>query len=119
MKAIAYGGRYLMMGFASDKSVVDEKLVVPRSLSVGNFQLCGVMLAYAPDAVAPVMKRGLGWNFVPSSLGAHIMREITAHVVAGRLKPVVGREVHFEALPEALEALGARATVGRTIVRLD
>ena len=30
MKCIAYNGRYLMMGFASDKTRVDEKLIVPR-----------------------------------------------------------------------------------------
>lgn len=119
MKAIAYGGRYLMMGFASDKSVVDEKFVVPRAVSAGNFHLSGVMLAYAPEHVAPLMKRGLGWNFVPSTLGARIMQEINRHVLAGRLRPVVGRSVGFEALPEALEALGARATVGRSIVQLD
>jgi len=35
MDCIAYNGRYLMMGFASDKRVADEKLIVPRRLAVG------------------------------------------------------------------------------------
>jgi NADPH2:quinone reductase len=34
MKCIAYNGRYLMMGFASDKTKVDEKWIVPRRLAV-------------------------------------------------------------------------------------
>src|SRR5215470_13348748 len=49
MSCLAYNGRYLMMGFASDKTVADEKLIVPRRVAVGNFKLCGVLLAYVPD----------------------------------------------------------------------
>ena len=43
----AYNGRYLMMGFASNKVVADEPFVVPRRLALGNLKLCGVLLAYA------------------------------------------------------------------------
>jgi NADPH2:quinone reductase len=118
IKCIAYNGRYLMMGFASDKSVVDEKAIVPRSVSAGNFHLSGVMLAYASEAVGPLMKRAMGWNFVPCALGERIMREINALVLARRIEPVIGRVVDFDALPETLEALGQRETVGRSIVRL-
>ena len=50
IKCIAYNGRYLMMGFASDKKYVDEKLIVPRAVAAGNFKLCGVLLSYAPPA---------------------------------------------------------------------
>src|SRR5262245_54227502 len=46
MRRLAYNGRYLMMGFASDKRFVDEKLIVPRRLAAGNIKLCGVLLAY-------------------------------------------------------------------------
>jgi NADPH2:quinone reductase len=118
MKCIAYNGRYLMMGFASDKSVVDQKFIVPRSVSAGNFKLCGVMLAYASEAIAPVMKRGMGWNFVPDQLGERIMREINDLVLNKRVKPVIGHVADFEGLPAAIEALARRETVGRTIVRL-
>src|SRR3989442_1856531 len=38
MSCLAYNGRYLMMGFASDKAVADEKLIVPRRGASGNFQ---------------------------------------------------------------------------------
>lgn len=118
MRCIAYDGRYLIMGFASDKSVVDEKFIVPRSVSAGNFSVCGVMLAYLSDAMAPMIKRGPGWNFVPSELGTRIMREINDLVLSKRIKPVVGSVVPFEELPAAIDALASRQTLGRTIVRL-
>jgi NADPH2:quinone reductase len=118
VKCIAYNGRYLMMGFASDKSVVDQKFIVPRSVSAGNFKLCGVMLAYASEAIAPVMKRGMGWNFVPDQLGERVMREINDLVLRKRVKPVIGRVADFDQLPAAIEALAKRETIGRTILRL-
>jgi NADPH2:quinone reductase len=119
MNCIAYNGRYLMMGFASDKSYADEKLIVPRRISAGNLKLCGVLLAYADAAIAPLMKKGMGWNFVPDQLGKRIMKEIVDGVIANKLRAVVGQTVEFEALPAALEAMRDRKTVGRTIVRLD
>lgn len=118
LKCTAYNGRYLMMGFASDKTVADEKWIVPRSVAAGNFKLCGVLLAYAPAAIVPVMKRGMGWNFVPNELGAKVMAEINDLVLAGRIEPVIGRVVDFEDVPGAIEALANRETVGRTIVKL-
>jgi NADPH2:quinone reductase len=115
MSCLAYNGRYLMMGFASDKRRADEPLVVPRKVSAGNFRLCGVLLAYAPEEVIPVMKKGMGWNFCPSSLGARIMAEIVELVRKGELRAVVGRVVDFEAIPREIQALFDRETTGRTI----
>src|SRR5262249_1830822 len=43
----AYNGRYLMMGFASNKTVADEPFVVPRRVALSNIKLVGVLLAYA------------------------------------------------------------------------
>ncbi len=60
MNCLSYNGRYLMMGFASDKRFADEKLIVPRRVSVGNFKLCGVLMAYANEAIVPVMKQAMG-----------------------------------------------------------
>ena len=112
----AYDGRYLMMGFASDKSVADEKFIVPRRAIVGNLKLCGVLMAYAPEAVIPMMKKGMGWNFVPASRGAEIMRDVLALVQTGKLRPVIGRVAKFEEIPLAITALANRETTGRTIV---
>jgi NADPH2:quinone reductase len=118
MKCIAYNGRYIMMGFASDKSVVDEKFLVPRAISAGNFKICGAMLAYATEAGAKAMKRGLGWNFIEESVGRRFMREINDLVQKRRIRPVIGKVVDFDQLPHAIEALAGRETIGRTIVRL-
>ena len=118
MSCIAYDGRYLMMGFASDKSVADERWIVPRRVMAGNFQLCGVLLAYAPEPVAKMMKRGMGWNLVSEQLGQKIMGEIVELVRRKQVRPVIGRVVAFEDVPAAIEAMANRQTVGRTIVRL-
>ncbi|MFM8304436.1 MAG: zinc-binding dehydrogenase [Actinomycetota bacterium] len=116
MRCLAYNGRYLMMGFASDKRVLDEPYLVPRQLSVGNFMLCGVLLAYADPDTVPVMKAAIGANFVPSDLGARLHADIVERLRAGRVRAVVGDVVPFEELPRALTALAGRATVGRTVV---
>jgi len=118
LSCLAYNGRYLMMGFASNKAVADEKLLVPRRVMAGNMKLCGVLLAYAPEAAAKMLKKGMGWNFVSDQLGARITREIVAQVLAKKVKPVIGRVVAFEEIPAAIEAMASRQTVGRTIVKL-
>lgn len=118
MKSIAYNGRYLIMGFASDKSVADEKFLVPRSISAGNFQICGAMLAYVTDDAAKAMKRAMGWNFVPEAAGRRFMSEINELVLAKKVKPIIGNVVDFDDVPSAIAALSNRQTTGRTIVRL-
>ena len=118
MSCLAYDGRYLMMGFASDKTVADEKLIVPRRIAVGNFKLCGVLLAYVPDDTRKMLKSGMGWNFVSNRLGEKINRAIVELVLAKTVKPVIGSVVDFEAIPAAMEALANRQTLGRTIAKL-
>lgn len=118
LNCTAYNGRYLMMGFASDKSFADEKLIVPRRVCTGNLKLCGVLLAYADEVMAPLMKKGMGWNFTPGAIGESITQAIVEQVLAGKVAPVIGQVVEFESLPTALEALRDRKTVGRTIVKL-
>ena len=119
MRCIAYNGRYVMIGFASDKKYVDEPFIVPRRLAVGNFKLCGVLLSYANDAVAPMMKQAMGWNFCSDRLGAEIMAGIVDLVREKKVKPVIGEVVPFEALPDALERMRDRKTTGRVIITLD
>jgi len=119
MDCVAYNGRYLMMGFASDKRFADQKLIVPRRLSTGNFKICGVLLAYADEAVAPVMKKAMGWNFCPSALGSRVMAEVVDLVRRGKVAPVVGEVVGFEGLPGAMARLRDRRTMGRVLVLPD
>ena len=119
MNCIGYNGRYLMMGFASDKSFADEKLIVPRRVSAGNFKLCGVLLAYANAAVAPMMKQAMGWNFCSDALGAEITASIVDLVKQKRVKPVIGEVVGFADLPAAITRMRDRQTTGRVVVTVD
>jgi NADPH2:quinone reductase len=118
MNATAYNGRYLMMGFASDKTVADEKLIVPRKVAMANIKLCGVLLAYAPDEIVPAMKAAIGANFAPASLGARINQQIVDLVLSGSVRAVVGSVVEFDEIPDALVAMANRDTVGRVVAKL-
>ena len=95
MRCIAYNGRYLMMGFASNKVVADEPFIVPRRVALGNFKLCGVLLAYAAPEMSELVKDAMGWNFASGELGAEINREIVDLVLAGTVKPVIGKVVEL------------------------
>jgi NADPH:quinone reductase len=119
MQCTAYNGRYLMMGFASNKVVADEPFIVPRRVMLGNFKLCGVLLGYQQPEMAEMLKTAMGWNFASAALGAKIMREIVQLVLDQEIKPVVGRTIDFDDIPAAIEAMADRRTVGRTIVMLD
>ncbi len=118
LASLAYDGRYVMMGFASDKTVADEASIVPRRIALANAKLCGVLLAYADDAMSTMVKRAMGWNFVPASRGEQIMTEIITLVEQGAVRAVVGSVVDFDDIPDAIQALADRRTIGRTIVRL-
>lgn len=119
LRCTAYNGRYLMMGFASNKAVADEPFVVPRRLATANIRLCGVLLAYAGDDVRSLVKTAMGWNFPSGRLGEEITREVVRLVEQGHVRPVVGEVVGFEDIPAAVTAMAERRTVGRTIVLLD
>ena len=60
----------------------------------------------------------MGWNFPSRALGASIFEHVLALYRAGVVKPVIGQTVPFEGLPNAMEAMANRQTVGRTIVQV-
>ena len=105
-----YNGRYLMMGFASNKEVADEPFIVPRRIALGNFKLCGVLLAYAQPDMADIVKTAMGWNFASDELGAQIMREIVDLVVAGDVQRSSVRSSPSRTLPAAIDAMANRET---------
>ncbi len=119
LKCTAYNGRYLMMGFASNKRIADEAFVVPRALALANIKLCGVLFAYATDEMADLVKTAMGWNFMPRQLGDRIMREIIDLAQRGEIRAVIGEVVGFDEIPAAITAMADRQTVGRTVVLLD
>jgi NADPH:quinone reductase len=119
MQCTVYNGRYVMMGFASNKVVADEPFIVPRRVMLGNLKLCGVMLAYAQPAMSEMLKTAMGWNFASDELGNEIMREIVDLAIARKIKPVIGRTIAFADIPTAIEAMADRRTIGRTVVMLE
>jgi NADPH:quinone reductase len=119
LKCTAYNGRYLMMGFASNKVVADEPFIVPRRIALGNLKLCGVLLAYAQPDMSEMLKTAMGWNFASGELGTRIMREIVGLALEHKIKAVIGQTIDFEAIPAAIEAMANRETVGRTVVMLE
>lgn len=116
MTCTAYNGRYVMMGFASNKAVADEPFIVPRRLALGNFKLCGVMLNYAGDDMVQFLKTAMGWNVPLTELGQRITDEIVELVRQGAVRPVVGSVVGFEELPQLIDDMAHRRTSGRAIV---
>jgi NADPH:quinone reductase len=119
MQCTVYNGRYVMMGFASNKVVADEPFIVPRRVMLGNLKLCGVMLAYAQPAMSEMLKTAMGWNFASEALGNEIMREIVDLAIARKIKPVIGQTIAFADIPTAIEAMADRRTIGRTVVMLE
>ena len=77
MKCTTYNGRYLMMGFASNKVVADEPFIVPRRDRARQHQAVrrAARVRRRPRCRSS-SKTAMGWNFVPAELGAQIMREI-------------------------------------------
>jgi NADPH2:quinone reductase len=118
-KATAYNGRYVLMGFASNKVVADEKFIVPRQLSLGNFKLMSVMLSYADAGRQQFMKQFLGWNLASDQLGAEINAQIVELVRAGRVKAVVGTTLGFDEIPRGITDLSSRDSVGRVVALVD
>lgn len=116
LKSLSYNGRYVMMGFASNKVVADEPFIVPRTFMLTNARLCGVMLSYQSPDMIGFLKGAMGWNVVPSELGARVQSEVLDRYRAGRVKAVIGEVVPFEELPRAIDAMANRGTVGRVIV---
>ncbi len=118
LRCTAYNGRYLMMGFASNKVVADEQFLVPRRVALGNIHLCGVLLAYANEETQQLVKTAMGWNFPPTSLGSRITEAIVDLYEQHAIRAVVGRTAAFEEVPEAIDAMARRESTGRTIILL-
>lgn len=112
----AYNGRYLMMGFASNKAVADEAFVVPRRIALGNIRLCGVLFAYADEATNSFLKEGMGWSFASRALGEKIHANLLKMLSDGKIQPQVGQVSSFAELPAVAQSMADRKTTGRSIV---
>ncbi|MBV8949316.1 MAG: NADPH:quinone oxidoreductase family protein [Actinobacteria bacterium] len=115
-RCMAFNGRHVLLGFAAGIEAEDERGLVPRPIMFGNFGLFGVCLAYTPDPAAA--KRASGFNFLSTADGERIHGSLLELLERGTIRAVVGWDLSFAALPEALDAMQRRVTTGRTVVRL-
>lgn len=118
MKSLAYNGRYLMMGFASNKSVADEAFVVPRQLLLSNASLMGVTLSYAESDMIDMIKGAMGWNFPERALGESIQAQLCQAYAKGEIRAVIGELIDFDAIPQAISRMARGETRGRVIAQL-
>lgn len=113
-RCMGLGGRHLMAGFAQDIALEDGDYLSPRPIAYGNFDVCGVCLVYVTDPLA--VRRTLGFNWPARSAGLAAHAKILEMLRTGRIHTVVGAEVGWADLPNALERMAARRTVGRLVV---
>ncbi|MCD9622842.1 zinc-binding dehydrogenase [Rhabdothermincola salaria] len=113
--SMGMNGRHLIVGYASDITNDGQPLPVQPAI-YGNFSLCGVCLAYAPDPLATRLSTGLNWPSRSEGLESH--RRIIELLRTGEVRTVVTSTVGFDDLPEAMERQERRETMGRTVVRL-
>jgi NADPH:quinone reductase len=111
-RCMAFNGRHLLVGFASGIEAEDEG-IIPRPVLFGNFSLFGVCHAYVDDPAA--LKGMTGYNFPSHADGERVHARVLELVSNGSVRPVVGNEVAFTDLPQALQAMADRQTVGRNV----
>ena len=112
---VAYEGRYVPVGFNADPEggFTGRPL---RKVSMGNFSVVGVMLAYLPESVG-LRQFGLVPN--PPERGTEIHGALCGLVAEGAIRPHVGRRIGLGQVAAALEDHEQRRTSGRTVVDLS
>ncbi len=109
---MALEGRYLPVGFNDDAQggFTGRPL---RKVSIGNFSVLGVMLAYGTP-VGPM--RRMGMNFFPPETGAQVHAALRGLLAQRKIRPTVARRIRMAEVAGVLEDHLARRTSGRTVV---
>jgi NADPH2:quinone reductase len=110
---MAFGGRLMMTGFSGGIEEEDVSGLLPRPIIFGNFSVGGVLMSYG-DTNATRQLAGI--NVVPRSVGEEVQRDLERLLGEGRIRPIVGREASYKDLPQELERMERRETMGRTII---
>jgi NADPH:quinone reductase-like Zn-dependent oxidoreductase len=106
----------MLIGFAGGIEAEDVATLTPRTLMFGSASLIGVMLAYTAD---PEMENPFpGIHIQPRKLGETVQQSLNDLLLQGRIQPFVGKTIAFEELPNGLEDMDNRRTVGRTVVTM-
>ena len=121
LRCLARGGRHLTVGFASGIEAEEVPMVNGRILCFGNFDMLGVILAYTPPEIAGKIAGASGmpvprFNPPTTDIAQKVQDHLLSLLADGKIRPIVGGEVAFEELPQALEAMEARQTTGRIVL---
>jgi NADPH2:quinone reductase len=116
-KCMGMNGRHLILGFSDDIQLEDANYITPRAMAYGNFSLCGVCLVYVLDPLGT--RRTLGFNWPSRSEGQAAHAKILELIRTGAITPFVGKDLTFDEIPEALEAMERRETVGRLVAHVS
>lgn len=115
-RCMGYGGRHLIAGFSQDIQLEDGAYITPRAMAYSNFDLVGVCLVYVDDPLGT--RRTLGFNWPSRADGQAAHREILELLRTGAVRPAIGRELAFDEIPAALEAMERRETMGRLVAHV-
>lgn len=115
-RCMGLNGRHLIAGFSQDIALEDAAYLTPRAMAYGNFSLVGVCLVYVYDPVGT--RRTLGFNWPSRSEGQAAHAHILEMLRTGRIRTSVGRELGFDEIPAALEAMEQRRTMGRLVAHV-
>ncbi len=116
VRALALYGRLLMIGFASGIEAEDRGMLTPRPIMFGSVSLMGVMLAYTADTAKENPAPGI--RIQPRVVGDRVQRELEKLLNARSISPFIGKTVSFGDLPDALDDMDLRLTMGRTVVTI-
>lgn len=112
LRCMAYGGRLMLTGFSGGIAAEDEGGLMPRPIIFGNFSVAGVLMSYGdPDRYGLV-----GLHMVPRQRGEQLHDDLLGLYRDGLIRPIVGRRAGFRDLPEELERMERRETMGRTVL---
>ncbi len=112
MRCMAYNGRLMMTGFSGGIEAEDVAGLLPRPIIFGNFSLAGVLMTYGdPDRYGLI-----GIHVVPRERGESIHAALLDLHARRQIRPIVGRRASFADLPQELERMERRETMGRTIL---
>jgi NADPH2:quinone reductase len=122
LRCLGRGGRHLVVGFASGIEAEEVPMISGRALCFGNFDIVGVILAYLDPAAVPhahgyVPVPVPRFNAPPADLGERVHARLLELLDAGKIRPIVGKTVPFEQLPQTLDEMEARTTIGRLVVQ--
>ena len=115
-RCMGFNGRHLIAGFSEDIQLEDGNYITPRAMAYGNFSLCGVCLVYVNDPLG--VRRTLGFNWPSRAEGQDAHARILELLRTGAIRTVIGRQLSFDDIPEALEAMERRETTGRLVAEL-